>query len=448
MIYNKIICALTVGLLSGSTWALDLLDAYQRAQQFDPNWRANVLQYETDQLNLGVAKASLLPTITLNANVTRKNQAMSDSSNLQIPGFDRQSLMSSTNTTQQISTTARQPLFRWDAWQGLKQVKTSVNLSEINLALQKQNHILSVSERYFQVLRQQALTLTHAKEEQALLEQLKMIQAKLAQGLVARSDVNEANAQYQNARANRIATQIELALAQENLAQLIGEYRDNLAILNPQFQYQSLQPTQLEFWQKQATQYNLELQQAQLQYQYAADAKRVEQAARFPQLEAVATYGYSKQSPSSLISSNGTFDQVGVELSWTAFDGGQISTNVKKAQKQLEKAHATLQATQLKVDTDVKQNYLHIEADQAKLQARKAAYESAEVVAKASQAQYREGLKTMVDVLLAQRNAFVAQQDYLNAQYDYLSNVLNFKASTGQLSEQDLLSMNQWLMMK
>ncbi len=31
----------------------------------------------------------------------------------------------------------RQPLFRWDAWEGLKQVKTSINLSEINLQITK-----------------------------------------------------------------------------------------------------------------------------------------------------------------------------------------------------------------------------------------------------------------------------------------------------------------------
>jgi outer membrane protein len=44
------------------------------------------------------------------------------------------------------------------------------------------------------------------QEEKALLEQLNMMNAKLTEGLVARSDVSEADAQYQNARANRIGT--------------------------------------------------------------------------------------------------------------------------------------------------------------------------------------------------------------------------------------------------
>ncbi|MCG4650783.1 TolC family protein, partial [Bifidobacterium longum] len=79
---------------------------------------------------------------------------------------------------------------------------------------------------------------------------------------------------------------------------------------------------------------------------------------------------------------------------------------------------------------------MQVETDQAKLQARKAAMDSATIVSEASKAQYQEGLKTMVDVLLAQRNTFSAKQDYLNAQYDYLINVLRLKAAVGKLTEQ------------
>lgn len=74
--------------------------------------------------------------------------------------------------------------------------------------------------------------------------------------------------------------------------------------------------------------------------------------------------------------------------------------------------------------------------------------ESSEIVSKASKAQYNEGLRTMVDVLLAQRNAFSTKQDYLNAKYDYVVNVLRLKASVGQLNEQVLKEMNAWLIAK
>ena len=421
--------------------ALDLVQAYARAQQTDPNWQANKLQYEADQLNLGIAKGNLLPAITVSASSTRKSQQNSDApqSSLEIP---------SATTTHQVAVTARQPLFRWDAWEGFKQVETSVNLSEVTLKLQQQQHILTVAESYFDVLRQQSLTQAYLQEEQALLQQLNMMNAKLREGLVAKSDVSEAQAQYQNARANRIATQVQLLLAQEQLQQLIGPYRDKLAVIRDDFVYQKPQPAQLTAWEDLARNHNLEIQQARLQQRYAEDQKRVEKAALYPQIEAVGTYGYNQQQPSSVLSNDGQFDQIGIEMNWNAFTGGRTQRSIQKAAVNVRKSEAQLDATIRKAQTEVKKAFYQVETDQAKLEARQAAMQSSQVVSEASQAQYQEGLKTMVDVLLAQRNAFSTKQDYVNAKYDYVLNVLRLKAAVGQLNEQALQQMNVWLVEK
>lgn len=429
---------------SPTLFALDLLEAYQRAQQNDPNWQANLLQYQSDQLNLGIASGNLLPTVTLSGNVTRKNQSADNSSIEGLP-VEFGELQGSSTTTRQIAVTARQPLFRWDAWQGYKQVKTSVELSEVNLRLQKQQHILQVAEAYFNVLRQQSLTTAYLQEEQALSEQLRMMNAKLREGLVARSDVSEANAQYQSAQANRISTQVQLVLAQEQLAQLIGPYQENLAVLHEDFQFQKPVPSNIGSWTELAQNQNLEILQARLQKRYSEDAKRVEQAALYPQVEAVGTYGYLKQTPETVLSTNGDFDQIGVEINWNLFTGGRTQKSIRQAGVNVQRSEAQLDAAIRKANTDVKQSYLQVETDEAKLNARKAAMQSSDIVSQASRAQYQEGLKTMVDVLLAQRNAFSAKTDYLNAKYDYLLHVLQLQASVGQLTEKELAEMNAWL---
>lgn len=426
-------------LVSPPLLAVDLVQAYERAKQADPNWQANLLQYEADQLNLGIANGNLLPTVTVSGNITRKNQNSNQSG--AALGF---SLPDST-TSKQITLTARQPIFRWDAWEGLKQVKTSIDLSEINLRIQQQDHILQVSDAYFNVLRQQALTAANLQEEQALAEQLKMMNAKLNEGLIAKSDVSEANAQYQNARANRIATHVQLVLAQEQLQQLIGLYRDNLAVLRDDFQFQKPVPNNMEDWENLAMNQNLGILQAKIQRRYAENEKRVEKAALYPQIEAVGTYGYSKQTPESIMSQDGQFDQVGIEMNWNVYNGGRTQKSIQQAAVNVKKSEALVDAAVRKAATDVKKSYLQVETDQAKLQARKAAMDSSAIVSKASQAQYQEGLKTMVDVLLAQRNAFSAKQDYLNAKYDYLMHVLQLKASIGRLTDRDLEEMNAWL---
>ena len=309
--------------------------------------------------------------------ISRKSQKESESI---IASSSPELLSSSSSTSRQIALTARQPLFRWDAWQALKQVKTSLSLSEVTLRLQQQQHILNVSEAYLNVLRQQSLTTAYLQEEKALLEQLNMMNAKLRMRvLVAKSEVSEANAQYQNARANRIATHVQLVLAQEQLAQLIGPYRENLAVLRDDFQFQKPVPESLEAWSQLAQTQNLTIQQARLQRQYAEDARRVEQAARYPQVEAVGSYGYAKQSPESFMSPDGQFDQVGIEMNWNVFSGGRVKKNVQKAAVLVQKSEAELDAAIRKANTDVKQAYLQVETDQAKLQARQAAMNSADL---------------------------------------------------------------------
>ncbi|HAK13827.1 MAG TPA: RND transporter, partial [Acinetobacter radioresistens] len=106
-----------------------------------------------------------------------------------------------------------------------------------------------------------------------------------------------------------ISSNVQLLLAQEQLAQLIGPYQESLAVLQENFSYQQPYPANLQEWTTLAQNQNLSVQQARLQQKYNDDQRRIERAALYPQLEAVATYGYTKQSPETLISGDGQFDQ-------------------------------------------------------------------------------------------------------------------------------------------
>ena len=108
----KIKCILASCVLFFAPWshALDLVDALQRAKVNDPNWQANLLQYEADQLNLGIAQGNLLPTISLSGNVTRKNQPIGQVSSVHF--------IHDTTTPQTGAITARSHGLRWHACAG------------------------------------------------------------------------------------------------------------------------------------------------------------------------------------------------------------------------------------------------------------------------------------------------------------------------------------------
>ena len=118
---------------------------------------------------------------------------------------------------------------------------------------------------------------------------------------------------------------------------------------------------------------------------------------------------------------------------------------MKKARLERDAAKVDVDAQRKTIHTAVKQAYLQVMSGASQLSAYRTAMQSAQLVADASQASYQEGLKSMVDVLLAQRNAFSAKQDYVNAQYDYVLNVFQLRALSGQLDEQDVMQFNAWL---
>ena len=55
------------------------------------------------------------------------------------------------------------------------------------------------------------------------------------------------------------------------------------------------------------------------------------------------------------------------------------------------------------------------------------------------------GTRNIVDVLVAQRTLYRAKRNYANARYDYILSMMALKEVAGQLSPEDIASLNAWL---
>jgi outer membrane protein len=204
-------------------------------------------------------------------------------------------------------------------------------------------------------------------------------------------------------------------------------------------------PNQVNDWVMLARQKNPQLAQARYQYQLAEKNRQIQQTGYYPQLDVVAQSGWSKQTPQGLISNNGRNNTVGLELNLPLYRGGRTQTAVKQAGYQAVAARDQIDLAERQITGSVRSSFINLNTDRARIQARQQALQSSQLVAKSSQAGYDLGLRTMVDVLLAQRNAFAAEQDYINARYDYVLNMLRLKHASGQLDDAALGEINQWL---
>lgn len=71
---------------------------------------------------------------------------------------------------------------------------------------------------------------------------------------------------------------------------------------------------------------------------------------------------------------------------------------------------------------------------------------SSEAAVKATEAGFRAGYRTPLDVIVTERGRLSVQRDYTRTQFDYLLNTLKLKQAVGTLSPNDLAQVNSWLM--
>lgn len=436
--------ALALGMAHSPAFALDLAEAYAKARQNDPNWSAARNSFEAEQQTVNIGRGALLPTLAISGSIS-ENSFESDIA--AVPPATNDADFQST----QYGAKLTQPLFRADTWYGYQRSKAISSQAEAGFRSQEQQLALRVAQAYFAVLSAQE-TLAYAQsEEAAFARQLDQAQQRFDVGLIAITDVLEARAANDGARAGRIAAEAALSTAQENLTAIIGEAPGRLAPLKPDAPLVKPTPADPDAWAKLAKERNPDLAAAQQSYKTARAVTRESRSGHLPTVDLFASYRSVDNQLDTVGSSatvglqNGTTTSYGVEASWVLFAGGRTYAASKQASYREAAAQDQLTATERQVVNNARTAYLNVSADAYRVEARKQAVASNESSLAAVQAGYEVGTRNIVDVLLTQRNLYAAKRDYANARYDYVINSLRLKSASGQLSEVDIKELNGWL---
>ncbi len=426
---------LALGMAHSPAFALDLAEAYAKARQNDPNWSAAHNTYEAEQQTENIGRGALLPSLGLSGSYS-ENEFEADVGG----GSDFQST--------QYAAKLTQPLFRLDAWHSYQRSKAISSQAEAGFRSQEQQLALRVAQAYFAVLSAQE-TLAYAQSEEAAFgRQLDQAQQRFDVGLIAITDVLEARAANDGARAGRIAAEAVLSTSQENLTAIIGEAPGRLAPLKPNAPLVKPTPADPDAWATLAKERNPDLAAAQQTYQSARATSRESRSGHLPTVDLYASYsGVDRDVPAAnpMSAQNGTTTSYGVEANWVLFAGGRTYAASKQASYREAAAQDQLTATERQVVNNARTAYLNVAADSYRVEARKQAVASNESSLAAVQAGYEVGTRNIVDVLLTQRNLYAAKRDYANARYDYVINSLRLKSASGQLSEVDIRELNGWL---
>lgn len=426
--YRKTFLASALALLlAPNLQAANLMQVYQDAVQQDAELAIEKAKLEQSRAQISQANSFLLPQV----------EATGTWSQVDMDGAP------DTSTNLNMTLSASQALFHGEAWFARKAASQAFIAAEARYRDAEQNLLLRVAEAYFNVLRAEDNLRSSQAEEQAIKRQLDQAQEQYDVGLIAITNVLEARAAYDGARAMRIATEGALMISYEDLEQITRQRYERIDVLQPDLPVTAPQPNDRQAWVDQALQSSLALQTARAGLRASEEQLK---ATRSRHLPTVALFGeYSKDSDRQ--NSHGGDHQatLGVRGSVQLYGGGRTSAQIREGSYALEEARSSEELAQRQVLQQTRSLFTQVNTDVLTVQARALAIRSSESALEATRTGYEVGTRNIVDVLNAERALWAARRDYDAARYNYLVNQLRLKRAAGTLAESDLQELNQWL---
>ncbi|TMH37087.1 MAG: channel protein TolC, partial [Betaproteobacteria bacterium] len=172
-------------------------------------------------------------------------------------------------------------------------------------------------------------------------------------------------------------------------------------------------------------------------------------AGHLPTLNIVGTAGQNSTSISSTALNNSASDSInyviGLQLALPLYTGGNVSSLVRQAVANREKAQQDLEGARRTAALSARQSYVGVINGMAQVRALEAALVSSRSALDSNKLGYEVGVRINIDVLNAQQQVFSTLRDLSRARYDTILNGLKLKAAAGSLGEADVEEVNRLL---
>ena len=468
---SKVALSVIALLSSSSVFADNLLEVYNIAKDNDPTYLASDAGRKATNERVNQSMAALLPQISATISASKTSRESSGTTTVvgsvddpNTPDVDESAPQNSANesdsTSSGFSVRLSQEIYNHSSWLSLRQSEKRALQSNVNHEGAKQDLIIRVAEAYFNVLAAMDSVEFSKAETEAVSKELAQTKQRFEVGLIAMTDVHEAQSRHDRALANQISAQNGLDNAHEALQQVTGQYHYDLLGLKNEIPLRNPQPTDIKSWVKEAETNNVSIKASRIGLDIAKKSIDISFAGHLPTLDLSASYtdgsgdtdSQGTQFFGSLgITSNTTSDgdstdsSVSLNLNIPIYSGGRTNAQVKEAQALYQQAAHNLEADHRRAVSETRSAYLGVVAAVSSVNALNQAVVSSQSALEATQAGFEVGTRTIVDVLLQTQQLYSAKRDHARARYDYILNTLRLKRSAGLLTEDDLSQVNKLL---
>jgi outer membrane protein len=438
---------------AGVAHGADLMQAYELARQSDPQLAAADAQRLATGEGPTQARSALLPQVTGSLGLNDVDGASESSRLISRDPLILDSGVGFGDTRSRSSgIDVSQSIYDHRNYTRVKAANARAAQADASYDAANDALVLRVAEAYFNALTAiDSLAFARA-EERAVKRQLDQADQRFEVGLTAITDVHEARARYDGSRANAIAAQVALDDAREALAEITGEYLENLKGLDDSFAPQLPMPNDVAQWVELALQENPVLRARELAVTAAGHDVATARAGHYPTLGASLGYGDSASWGENRVvgvgvptRSEGYDTTIGVRLTIPIFSGFLTQSQLRQSLYTRDATQDQLEQEKRAVTRQTRNAFRALMAGLSGIEARKQALVSAQSAMEATEAGFEVGTRTIVDVLISQQVLFQAQRDFSNARHEFLVNSLRLKQAAGTVEAKDVAEVNRFL---
>lgn len=435
-----IVCLLSIASASRPACAVSFDDAVSRALRTDPVFLAAQANLEVSHERSAQALSGMLPQITASASTTLNRR------DYRLGGSNRAGVQEKYNSnTAQLNLT--QPLWQRAKYFAVTQADFVVAQSTYQLEAAKQDLFVRLVQAWFDVMQARDAVTFSVAQSQAAEQQWEQAKRGKKLGLMSAPELEDADAKYEQAKADQAGMESEQAVKLAAFEQIVGEIApSDTPFLRDEFSPPDMSAHTLEQWLSGANDHNPSVLAAKSALEAANEETRKQYAGHEPTLDIVASYGNAAQGAGisgGQVGFESRQNTLGLQMNLPLYSGGGQNAKVREAEALKAKAEYELEAAQRTARANVKQAWFGWKASLVRQQSATQAVKSTALAVKAAESEKNRGLKINLDILQEQQKEEGAKRDLQKARYDMITSYLKLKAATGELTEDDMRALGK-----
>ena len=320
-----------------------------------------------------------------------------------------------------------QSVFDWASIERARSSQAQMKSAQFSSKDARELVVLVVVSNYLLVIADQSEVESATSQRDTAKALLQQASDQKTAGLASAVDVLRSQVQLRSREQKLISSQNDLAKQKLVLARAIGIPLGQQFEITTHVSYHELTPSSLDDALQSAYKARADFQSQVNRVRSAELVRKAASAERYPSIGAETDYGLSGVTPGT---SHGTVDAAAT-LRIPIFQGGRVHGDVLRADASLTEERQRLEDLRAKIDQEVRDIYLDLEATAQEVSVEKSAIALATQTLEQSRDRFSSGVTDNIEVVQAQDALAIANDAYIASLYSYNLAKISLARATG-----------------